>query len=49
VASAQVPVQALEKRGSVKLVASLDGVNVVQVEEDLLPEFVIKVHKRLHR
>ncbi len=49
VASAQVPVQVPEKRGSAKLVAGVEGVHAVLVEEDLLPEFVNNVHERLHR
>jgi bacterial leucyl aminopeptidase len=49
VASAQVPVQVPEKRGSAKLVAGVEGVHAVLVEEDLLPEFVENVHARLHK
>jgi bacterial leucyl aminopeptidase len=49
VATAQVPVQVPEKRGSARLVAAVEAVHAVRVEEDLLPEFVVKVHERLHR
>ena len=49
VASAQVPVSVPEKRGSSKLVTATEGVHAVMVDEDLLPEFVAKVHERLHR
>jgi bacterial leucyl aminopeptidase len=49
VASAQVPVRVPEKRGSAKQVAAVEGVHAVLVEEDVLPEFVVKVHERLRR
>lgn len=49
VASAQVPVSVPEKRGSSRLVTATEGVHAVLVDEDLLPEFVVNVHERLHR
>jgi bacterial leucyl aminopeptidase len=49
VSSVQVPVSVPEQRGSAKLVTAFEGVHAVMVEEELLPEFAVNVHERMHR
>jgi bacterial leucyl aminopeptidase len=48
-ASVQVPVTVPAKRGSARLVSAQETVHAVQVDDALLPDFVARVHDKLHR